>query len=60
MAEVEIVAAGAGMSIQEIDRLGLGHGVAQRMDQHRVLEHVGEAPGMEGVAIAEHESPRGP
>ena len=46
------------MSIQEIERLGLGHGMAQDMHQHGVLEDVGKAAGMEGVAIAQHESLR--
>ena len=42
------------MGVQEVDRLGLGHGVAQDMHQHGMLEHVGKAAGMEGVAVAEH------
>ena len=54
----KIVAAGPGMGVQEVDGLGLQDGVAQRMHQHRVLEHVGEAAGMEGVAVAEHDPRR--
>ena len=28
--------------------------MAQRVDQHGMLEHVGEAAGVEGVAVAQH------
>ena len=48
---VEIVAAGAGMGVDDAERRRLGAQVHQNADQHRVLDDIGEVAGVKGVAI---------
>ncbi len=47
----EVVEAGAGMGVDDAESGRLAAQVMQNAAEHGVLEHVGEAAGMEGVAI---------
>src|SRR6185312_16912289 len=47
----QIVVADTGMGVQDVDRRGLAQQRAQHPEQQRVLEAIGEVPGMEGMAI---------
>ena len=48
---VEIVAAGAGMGVDDAERRRLGAQVHQNADQDRMLDHIGKVAGVKGVAI---------
>ena len=47
----EIIAAGAGMGIEDAERRRLRAQMQQDAHEHRVLEDIGEVAGVKGVAI---------